>query len=185
MQEAFVFNELAVIVRHWYEIGPDGREHGARVEIRRLTPCARRGTESAAQLITIDEPIWRADLFDLLGDGEDPGNFGRAHYHHRFDGPEPADRDWSGELSADPIAWCRDQLSHLEELMSAAGETLTDLDLEAQELRAACDRMIESVDRYVGRNCPGPQQCRAATRDAGATIALMESMYGRGVPAFS
>ena len=34
MQEVFVFNEIAVIIRHWYEIGVNGREHGARVEIR-------------------------------------------------------------------------------------------------------------------------------------------------------
>jgi hypothetical protein len=182
MQEVFVFNEVAVIIRHWYEIGEGGREHGARVEIRKLTPSARRGSESASQLITIDQPIWRADLFDLLGD--EPGAYGRAHYHHKFDGPEPTARDWSAELSADPLSWCRDRLSNLEELMQAAGASLTDLALEAQELRDACDRMIESVNRYVGKNCHDPERCRAATRDAGPTIALMESLYGGGVAAF-
>ena len=182
MQEVFVFNEVAVIIRHWYEIGAGGREHGARVEIRLLRQSPRRGSESASQLITIDQPLWRADLFDLLG--EEPGMFGRAHYHHRFDGPEPTARDWAADLSADPLAWCRDRLSNLEELLPAAGATLTDLALEAQELRDACDRMIESVNRYVGKNCPDPRRCRAATRDAGATIALMEGLYGEGVPAF-
>jgi hypothetical protein len=183
MQEVFVFNEIAVIVRHWYEIGADGREHGARVEIRKLTPSPRRGSESASQLITIDEPIWRADLFDLLGD--EPGAFGRAHYHHTFHGPEPTARDWSTELSADPLSWCRAQLSNLEELIPAAGATLTNLALEAAELREACDRMIESVSRYVGKRCDDPERCRAATRDAGAMIALMEDLYGGGVPAFA
>jgi hypothetical protein len=182
MQEVFVFNEVAVIIRHWYEIGEGGREHGARVEIRKLTPSPRRGTESASQLIAIDEPIWRADLFDLLGD--EPGTFGRAHYHHRFDGPEPTARDWDAELSADPLSWCRKRLSNLEELIPAAGSSLRDLALEAQELRGACDRMIASVNRYVGKNCLDPEGCRAATRDAGATIAMMEGLYGGGVPAF-
>jgi hypothetical protein len=182
MQEVFVFNEIAVIVRHWYEIGANGREHGTRVEIRLLTPSPRRGSESAPQLITIDEPIWRADLFDLLGD--EPGTFGRAHYHHRFDGLEPTARDWDAELSEDPISWCRNQLSNLEQVIPAAGVSLTDLALEADELRAACDRMIESVNRYLGKNCPDSESCRAATRDAGATIALMEDLYGAGVPAF-
>jgi hypothetical protein len=182
MQEVFVFNEIAVIVRHWYEIGEHGREHGTRVEIRLLTPSARRGSESASQLISIDQPIWRADLFDLLGD--EPGTFGRAHYHHRFDGVEPCDRDWSTALSADPIVWCRDQLSNLETLIPLAGVTLTDLALEASELRDAGDRMIESVRRYVGSGCVDPTRCRAATRDAGATIALMEAQFGAGVPAF-
>jgi hypothetical protein len=182
MQEVFAFNEVAVIIRHWYEIGEHGREHGARVEIRKLTPSPRRGSESASQLIVIDEPIWRADLFDLLGD--EPGTFGRAHYHHTFDGLEPTARDWAAELSADPLSWCRDRLSNLEELITAAGATLADLALEAEELRAASDRMIESVNRYVGKNCPDPQRCRAATRDAGGMIALMEGLYGGGVPAF-
>ena len=182
MQEVFVFNEIAVIIRHWYEIGANGREHGARVEIRLLTPSPRRGDESASQLITIDQPIWRADLFDLLGD--QPGNFGRAHYHHTFNGVEPTDRDLDAELSTDPISWCRDQLSNLEKVIPATGATLTDLALEAAELRAACDRMIESVNRYVGSSCPDSERCRAATRDAGATIAMMEELYGAGVPAF-
>jgi hypothetical protein len=182
MQEVFVFNEIAVIVRHWYEIGEHGREHGTRVEIRRLTPSPRRGSESASQLISIDQPIWRADLFDLLGD--EPGAFSRAHYHHRFDGFEPTARDWSEELSADPLSWCRGQLSNLETLIPLAGVTLNDLALEAEELRDACDRMMESVNRYVGRNCVDPARCRAATRDAEATIAIMEEMFGRGVPAF-
>jgi hypothetical protein len=182
MQEVFVFNEIAVIIRHWYEIGEHGREHGARVEIRRLTPSPRRGSESASQRITIDEPIWRADLFDLLGD--EPGTFGRAHYHHKFDGVEPTARDWAAELSADPLSWCRDQLSNLEELIPAAGATLQNIALEAQELQDACDRMIASVARCVGKNCPDPERCRAETRDAAATIALMEGLYGGGVPAF-
>jgi len=182
VQEVFVFNEIAVIVRHWYEIGENGREHGARVEIRRRTPSPRRGSESASQLITIDEPIWRADLFDLIGD--EPGTFGRAHYHHTFEGPEPTARDWDEQLSADPIAWCRGQLSNLEALTAAAGVTLRDLAIESQELRDACDRMMVSVERYVGKNCVHPERCRAATRDAGAMIALMEDLYGAGVPAF-
>lgn len=135
MQEVFVFNEIAVIIRHWYEIGANGREHGARVEIRLLTPSPRRGDESASQLIAIDQPIWRADLFDLLGD--EPGTFGRAHYHHTFDGVEPTARDWDPELSADPISWCREQLSNLEKVIAASGATLIDPALEAVELRAA------------------------------------------------
>ena len=35
-----------------------------------------------------------------------------------------------------------------------------------------CERMIESVNRYVGKNCPDSERCRAATRDATATIDL-------------
>ena len=60
MQVAFVAHSVAVIVRHWYEIGEADDEHGTRVEIRQVTRPAHIGTESAAQPITLDRPLWRA-----------------------------------------------------------------------------------------------------------------------------
>jgi hypothetical protein len=68
----------AVVVRHWFEIDLDdaSMEHGARVELRLLAARPHRGSESAAQLITVDRPLWRADLFDRLGDL--PGSFAVA-----------------------------------------------------------------------------------------------------------
>ena len=58
MQHAFVFNEVAVLVRHWFEIdlNDSHMEHGARVEIRLLAPHPGRGSESAAQVIVVDQP---------------------------------------------------------------------------------------------------------------------------------
>ena len=79
----------------------------------------------------IDRPLFRADLFDLV-DGE-PGNFARAHYHPSFHGAEggegggggggaePSERQWDGELSADPFAWLAGKLSDLEAIVAAAG----------------------------------------------------------------
>ena len=92
MLHTFVYSRVAVLVRHWFEIGLDDGvlEHGARLELRRLEPQPHRGTESAAQRIVIDRPVWRADLFDRLD--RPAGSFSAAHFHPRFDGDEPCDR---------------------------------------------------------------------------------------------
>ena len=108
---SFVHSRVAVLVRHWFEIGlTDGvLEHGARLELRLLEPQAHRGTESAAQRVVIDRPVWRADLFDRLD--RPAGTFSAAHFHPRFDGDEPSDRVFKPEITADPWAWATAQLS--------------------------------------------------------------------------
>ena len=105
MQHILALSHSAVIVRHWFEIDLDdaSMEHGARIELRELAPQPHRGSESAAQLITADRPLWRADLFDRLTDA--PGTFGVAHYHPDFSGNEPSSRAWDPELTADPWRW--------------------------------------------------------------------------------
>jgi hypothetical protein len=44
--------------------------------------------------------------------------------------------------------------------------------------------MMESLNHCTGSNRSNPERCRAATRDAGTTIELMERLCGGGVPAF-
>ena len=75
MLHAFVYNDVAVLVRHWFEVSLKAShlEHGTRVELRVRPPEPHRGSESAAQAITADRPLWRADLFDRV-DGS-PGGF--------------------------------------------------------------------------------------------------------------
>jgi hypothetical protein len=121
MKRAFVLSQTAVLVFDWYEPDPGGHEHGVRVEVRLLGDSAHRGTASAAQEVVIDRPLFRADLFDLIA-GE-PGNFTRAHYHSSFEGVEPCEREWDGELSANPFGWLSGQLSDLEAMVAAAGAT--------------------------------------------------------------
>gem|GEM_PF-4725473 len=74
VQQILALSRCAVIVRHWFEIDLDdaSMEHGSRIELRELMPQPRRGSESAAQLITADRPLFRADLFDRLTD--EPGS---------------------------------------------------------------------------------------------------------------
>lgn len=68
MLHMFAFSRCAILVRHWFEIdlADASMEHGARIEVRELVLRPHRGSESAAQLVTADRPLWRADLFDRL-----------------------------------------------------------------------------------------------------------------------
>src|SRR4029453_10238353 len=55
---SFVYSRVAVLVRHWFEIGlSDGvLEHGARLELRLLDPQPHRGTEAAAARVGSARP---------------------------------------------------------------------------------------------------------------------------------
>jgi hypothetical protein len=147
MQQAFVFEKVAVLVRAWHE-PMDPPERGARVELRLLADEPWRGTRSAAQRVVIDRPVFRADLFDQV-DGP-PGNLRSAHFHPRFHGVEPCDRHWPDEIRAHPTAWLATQLSDLRALLEASsfdvsGATWVDGDGEA--LRAAVPEIVAAVER--------------------------------------
>ena len=113
MQHVLALSHSAVVVRHWFEIdlGDASMEHGVRIELRELSPREHRGSESAAQLITVDRPLWRADLFDRLADA--PGSFGVAHYHPSFFGDDPSPRHWDPALTAHPFGWLHDRIAGL------------------------------------------------------------------------
>ena len=113
MLHAFVYNEIAILVRHWFEVSLEDShlEHGARIELRLRSPQPHRGTESAAQRVVADQPLWRADLFDRI-DGV-RGGFEAAHFHPRFDGVEPCERHWADKVKAAPWDWLHDQLSDI------------------------------------------------------------------------
>src|SRR5262245_27126837 len=65
VHQAFVFEKTAVIVGPWWEPA-EPPERGARVEVRLRADEPRRGSASAAQRVVIDQPVFRADLFDRL-----------------------------------------------------------------------------------------------------------------------
>jgi len=178
--EAFVFNEIAIIVRHWFEIGPDDNEHGTRIEIRRLVSHEHRGSDSAPQLIEIDDIIWRADLFDSLSDK--PGNFARAHHHVHFDGIEPVNRDWDDRLSADPFGWLEQQLDALPELLSASGAALEDHEAETADVRRHLPAIMSAARRCAAAECTSPQQCAGQTRDTTEIIAMQASLFRSDSP---
>lgn len=175
MLQAFVFNEVAVIARHWFEVGPEDNEHGARIELRRLVPQIRRGSESASQLIEIDEIVWRADLFDVIG--APPGNYERAHFHVNFEGIEPVDRSWDEALSLDPFGWTEAQLNDVEVLADRTGMQLCNPSEETADVRRALPEIMAALRRYAPTECATTAHCLAATRDTADTVLLMVSLF--------
>jgi len=146
MRQVFVFKKVAVVVGPWHE-PTDPSERGARVEVRLLADEPRRGSWSAAQRIVVDQPVFRADLFDR-GDGP-PGNLRSAHFHPLFEGVEPCDRHWSGEIQDDPTTWLAAELSDLPRLLARAGVDIDDaswLEDDAAALRDAVPRVTAAVE---------------------------------------
>jgi hypothetical protein len=175
MLQVFAFNELAIVVRHWFEVGPEDEEHGARLEVRRRKPQPHRGSESAPQVLELDEIVWRADLFESLDDA--PGSWSRAHHHLSFDGIEPTGRDWDDGLSADPIGWTRRKLEDV-----AALTALEDPEGEAEDVRRALPAIMAAVESYQPTRCRSPHQCRALTRDTREIVAMQARLYRDGDP---
>lgn len=175
MLRTFVFGQVAVAVRHWFEIGVahGSMEHGARLELRLLQPQQHRGTQSAAQYFGIDRPVWRADLFDRL-DGT-PGAFEAAHFHPRFDGNEPTKRVWPEDISSDPWGWLQRQLSDLHALCEAGGVSTAGLDDDAEDLRSELDTIVTAARSFSPARCTSARQCHQWTRDVAGTVRLMVS----------
>ena len=171
MQHILALSHSAVIVRHWFEIDLDdaSMEHGARIELRELSAHPHRGSESAAQLITADRPLWRADLFDRLTDA--PGSFGVAHYHPRFSGNEPSPRTWDPDLTADPWRWLHDQIAALG---GSPGLPAWQLDPgDAAELSSLADAIVTLARGLGPDRCHSAAECFALTRDARESVQLM------------
>jgi len=171
VQHVLALSHSAVIVRHWFEIdlGDASMEHGARIELRELAPQPHRGSESAAQVIAADRPLWRADLFDRLTDA--PGTFGVAHYHPGFSGNEPSPRTWDPELTADPWRWLRDQIANLGEGPGRKAWPLEPGD--AGELRGRTDAIVALAQGLGPERCRSAAECFRLTRDARQSVQLM------------
>ena len=171
MQHILTLSRTAVVVRHWFEIDLEdaSMEHGARIELRELAAHPRRGSESAAQLITLDRPLWRADLFDRLAD--QPGSFGAAHYHPEFAGHEPCPRVWDPELTAQPWPWLRDQFAHPGAVRGNGRWRLDPAD--AAELSGLAEVIVALARRLAPDRCHSAAECYQLTRDAQESVQLM------------
>lgn len=177
MQYILTLSRTAVIIRHWFEIDLEdaSMEHGLRVELRELVPQAHRGSESAAQRVVVDRPLWRADLFDRVTDA--PGTFGVAHYHPQFEDDEPCDRVWDAKLTADPWSWLGGQFDRLGAVDGSRPWPVDAADgRELSRLSAA----IVSRARLLGPDqCKSVGQCYELTRDAADSVRLMVSYLRR------
>ena len=177
MQHILAFSRCAVIVRHWFEIDLDdaSMEHGARIELRELADQPRRGTESAAQIITVDRPLWRADLFDRLTD--EPGRFGVAHFHPEFSGVEPSVRFWDPDLTARPWDWLHDQFALVGE---TGGRKAWPLDRQdGGELSRSAAAIVALARQFSPELYHSAAECFSLTRDAKESVRLMISYLKR------
>ncbi|PXX63909.1 hypothetical protein DFR70_10591 [Nocardia tenerifensis] len=165
MLYAFGFDRLGLLISDMYFVNPapakgqEGPEHGVRLELRRLTPRELEGSIYSARPITIDEPIWRADLLESV-DGR-PGSFDRTHHHPRFYGWNESNRAFEAELSADPIGWLGRKLSDLPSLLAHADvdpDTVGPGDLDG--LPRAVPEILEVTRRLLDRVRAGELGCR-------------------------
>jgi hypothetical protein len=171
VQQILALSGCAVITRHWFEINLDNAsmEHGARIELRELAPREHRGSESAAQIVTADRPLWRADLFDRLTDP--PGSYGVAHFHPGFSGNEPCSRAWDPALTASPWDWLHDQVASAG---AASGHGAWPLDPEdASELGGLADTVVSMARQFAPEDCGSAAECFKLTRDVRESVQLM------------
>jgi hypothetical protein len=141
MLQAWVFDTVAVLVFPWHE-PVDPPERGARVEVRLLADEPHRGSYAAAQRVVIDEPMFRADLFDQTT--APPGNLRSAHFHAHFDGVEPTDRLWPDEIKRDPTGWLAAELADLPSLLARGGA-----DVEAAAVKSDTAELREAIPAIV------------------------------------
>src|SRR5262245_43659427 len=173
MLRAFLFTEVAVVVRHWFELGlRDGAMgHGARLELRLLGSEPHRGTESAAQRFVIDRPVWRADLFDRLD--RPAGSFSAAHYHPTFEGNEPCARVFRPEVTADPWSWATAQLADIGALCEANRIPVEAVSADIDAVRGQAAQIAEVAQSLAPAACTSVDQCFRWTSDIAETIRLM------------
>jgi len=146
MRQAWVFEGVSVLVGPWHEpIEPP--ERGTRVEIRLLADEPHRGSYAAAQKVVLDDPLFRADLFDQMN--APPGNLAAAHFHPNFIGVEPCDRVWDPAIKQDPIAWLTAELANLARVVTRAGVDIADckwLEDDAAAVKAATPAICAAVE---------------------------------------
>jgi hypothetical protein len=142
-----VFDGVAVLVGPWHE-PMDPPERGARVEVRLLELAPKRGSRFAAERVVLDQPVFRADLFDQTD--SPPGNLKSAHFHPSFDGIEPCDRHWEAAIKEDPATWLAGELNDLPGLLARSGADVADaawLASDAAALRVVVPAIVDVVER--------------------------------------
>ena len=156
MLYAFGFDRIGVLVSDLYFVDPnpgkgqEGPERGVRLEVRMLERGKLHGSIYSAQPISIDRPIWRADLLESVAGP--PGSFDRTHHHPAFRGWEPGRRRFVDELTADPLGWVGDRLSDLDGLFEQAGISPSEVDpADAVSLKESVPEILDATRRLLDR----------------------------------
>jgi hypothetical protein len=163
------FEEIGVVAGDLYFLDPnpgpgqEGAERGVRVEVRRLGRGELRGTIYSATPISIDEAIWRVDLFESVAGPV--GSYDRTHHHPRFTGWDPGRRNFIPELSADPLGWLEGRLRDIDGVLRDGGVDPASvpegdrrgIESSGAEIVAAVGRLLDGVRRGdLGVEPPGP-----------------------------
>jgi hypothetical protein len=139
---AVIVGTIAISAEYWEETQADGtQEAGCRVQLRHVRivpapvppPVPRRD----AVFWSIEEPVWRADLFSEIG-GQP---YDAAHFHPTFAGLTPCDRVFDPTIQADPLAWITRRLGDVPGMLAEAGRS----DLVAGLDRAALEQALPAV----------------------------------------
>lgn len=152
----FGFQRIGVVVSDLYFVDPEpdegqeGAERGVRLEVRLLEAGSADGSVYAARPISVDRPVWRADLLETA-DGP-PGSFDRTHHHPAFRGWEPGKRSFDHALSAQPVAWLGQALSDLPKLLDQAQLDRASVGPDdARQMREAVPEILDTVSRLLQR----------------------------------
>ncbi len=152
----FGFQQIGVVVSDLYFVDPapdegqEGAERGVRLEVRLLEAGSADGSVYAARPISVDRPVWRADLLETA-DGP-PGSFDRTHHHPEFRGWEPGKRSFDPALSAQPVAWLGEALANLPKLLDQARLDPASVGPDdARQLRDAVPEILDAVSRLLAR----------------------------------
>ena len=135
MRSAVIVGPIAATTEYWEETQADGtRETGCRVQLRLVRetkpPIPPVPARRDAVFWSIEEPIWRADLFTTVGSAT---TFDAAHYHPTFTGLVPCERVGDPRIEADPFAWIEGRLADVPAMLAEAGhaDLVRDIDLDA------------------------------------------------------
>lgn len=147
MRTAVIVGPIALTTESWVESQADGtRETGCRVQVRRVRdtpppvppPLPRRD----AVFWSIEEPIWRADLFSVVGGGS---AFDAAHYHPTFSGLVPCERVADPAIQGDPFGWIAGRLADLPAIFAESGHPELVDAVSADELRSAMPAVLATI----------------------------------------
>ena len=156
MLYAFGFEKVGVLVGDLYFVDPDpgegqeGAERGVRLEVRVMQRPDPPGSIYSAMPISVDRPIWRADLLETV-EGE-PGSHDRTHHHPKFRGWEPGRRRFDELVDREPVEWVGEQLADLDALVARSEVDPAEVDPDdARQLREAVPEIIDVVRRMLVR----------------------------------
>lgn len=138
---------VAVTTNYWEEYQEDGTEEiGCRVQIRRVRdvpstippPQPRRD----ATYWSVEEPIWRADLFTTVGSSTP---LDASHYHPTFSGVQPCERVFDETIFPDPYAWMERRLADLPGMLREAGHPDLAAGLDDETVRQAMPAILANI----------------------------------------